>query len=126
MVGARHPDPARRAQLYERHERLIWDTADRRRLNVDIHLNKDLAPRPCDPGVVDLLDQAATDLGIPHMRLTSGAVHDTQRFSQIAKTAMIFVQSKDGRSHTPEEFTSAEHATLGTEVLAEGLRRLAY
>jgi allantoate deiminase len=126
MVDARHPDPALREQLYERHERLIWDTADRRRLNVDIHLNKDLAPRPCDPGVVDLLDQAATDLGIPHMRLTSGAVHDTQRFSQIAKTAMIFVQSKDGRSHTPEEFTSAEHATLGTEVLAEGLRRLAY
>jgi allantoate deiminase len=39
---------------------------------------------------------------------------------------MIFVQSKDGRSHTPEEFTSTEHATLGTEVLAEGLHRLAY
>jgi allantoate deiminase len=39
---------------------------------------------------------------------------------------MIFVQSKDGRSHTPEEFTSTEHATLGIELLAAGLHRLAY
>ena len=126
MVDARHPDPEQRELLYQRHEQLIREAADRRRLNVEIQINKDLAPRPCDPGTVDILDQAAADLGIAHMRMTSGAVHDTQRFSQIAKTAMIFVQSKDGRSHTPAEFTSTEHATLGIEVLAEGLRRLAY
>jgi allantoate deiminase len=126
MIDARHPDPALREQLYEQHEKLVYEIADRRRLNVDLHINRDLAPRPCDPGIVDLLDQAATDLDIPHMRLTSGAVHDTQRFAQIAQTAMIFVQSKAGRSHTPEEFTSTEHATLGIKVLTESLRRLAY
>ena len=126
MIDARHPDPALREQLYEQHEKLVYEIADRRRLNVDLHINKDLAPRPCDAGIVDLLDQAATDLDIPHMRLTSGAVHDSQRFAQIARTAMIFVQSKAGRSHTPEEFTSTEHATLGIKVLTESLRRLAY
>jgi len=82
MIDARHPDPALREQLYEQHEKLVYEIADRRRLNVDLHINRDLAPRPCDPGIVDLLDQAATDLDIPHMRLTSGAVHDTQRFAQ--------------------------------------------
>jgi allantoate deiminase len=56
----------------------------------------------------------------------SGAGHDTQNVARIAKTAMLFVRSKDGRSHTPEEFTSTENATLGIEVLAEGLHRLAY
>jgi allantoate deiminase len=126
MIDARHPDPAQREQLYERHEQLIRDVAERRQLNVDFQINKDLAPRPCDPGIVEMLDQTATALNIPHMRLSSGAVHDTQRFSQIARTAMIFVQSKDGRSHTPEEFTSTEHATLGIELLAAGLHRLAY
>jgi allantoate deiminase len=126
MVDARHPDPDLRQTLYEQHERSIREIAERRQLNVEIEINKELAPRPCDPGTVALLDQAATDLGINHTTMTSGAVHDTQRFSQIAKTAMIFVQSKDGRSHTPEEFTATEHAALGIEVLAEGLRRLAY
>lgn len=126
MIDARHPDAAQRDLLYQRHESLIREVAKRRDLDLTLTVNKDLAPRPCDPDIVDVLDQAATDLGIQHTRLTSGAVHDTQRFSQIARTAMIFVQSKDGRSHTPDEFTSTEHATLGIEVLAEGLRRLAY
>jgi allantoate deiminase len=126
MIDARHPDPTQRDLLYQRHESLIREVAERRDLDLTMTCNKDLPPRPCDPGIVDVLDQAATDLGIPHMRLTSGAVHDTQRFSQIARTAMIFVQSKDGRSHTPEEFTTTEHATLGIKVLAEGLHCLAY
>jgi allantoate deiminase len=38
----------------------------------------------------------------------------------------IFVQSKDGRSHTPEAFMSIEHAVMGLSVLAAGLYRLAY
>lgn len=126
MIDARHPDPDLRELLYRRHEALIREVVERRNLGLTLHQNKDLAPRPCDPDTVALLDQAATDLGIPHTTMTSGAVHDTQRFSQIARTAMIFVQSKDGRSHTPDEFTSTEHATLGIEVLAEGLKRLAW
>jgi allantoate deiminase len=126
MIDARHPDPQQRELLYERHEALVREIAARRDLDLDLTRNKDLAPRPCDPGIVDLLDEAATALEIPHMRLTSGAVHDTQRFGQIAKTAMIFVQSRDGRSHTPEEFTETEHAALGIDVLARALHKLAW
>lgn len=126
MIDARHPDPDLRQELYRRHETTLDRFATESGLTITYRFNKDLGPRPCDPGVVDLLDQVATDLAIPHRRMTSGAVHDTQRFSQIAKTAMIFVQSRAGRSHTPDEFTSTEHAHLGVEVLAEGLHRLAY
>ena len=101
MIDARHPDPHQRELLYQRHEALLREVAARRNLDLELKMNKDLAPRPCDPGIVDLLDRAASELQIPHMRMTSGAVHDTQRFGQIARTAMIFVQSRDGRSHTP-------------------------
>jgi allantoate deiminase len=126
MIDARHPDLDQRELLYQRHEALLREVATRRDLDLELTMNKDLAPRPCDPEIVDLLDQAASDLEIPHMRLTSGAVHDTQRFGQIARTAMIFVQSRDGRSHTPDEFTETEHAALGVEVLARGLHQLAW
>jgi allantoate deiminase len=44
----------------------------------------------------------------------------------IAKVAMIFVRSKDGRSHTPEEFSSVEDIVAGIRVLAAGLHALAY
>jgi allantoate deiminase len=42
------------------------------------------------------------------------------------KSAMIFVQSKDGRSHTPDEYTAPEHAAAGIQVLAAALHKLAY
>jgi allantoate deiminase len=126
MIDARHPDPELRQQLYAHHEATLSRFASGSGLTITWRYNKDLGPRPCDPGIVDLLDEVASDLDIAHQRMPSGAVHDTQRFSQIAKTAMIFVQSRDGRSHTPEEFTSTQHTHLGVEVLAEGLHRLGY
>jgi N-carbamoyl-L-amino-acid hydrolase len=37
---------------------------------------------------------------------------------------MIFVPSSGGLSHSPAEFTSAEHCALGAEVLLHSLLRL--
>ncbi|MGO4843097.1 M20/M25/M40 family metallo-hydrolase, partial [Rhizobiaceae sp. 2RAB30] len=54
------------------------------------------------------------------------AGHDSQQMAAIAKVAMIFVRSKDGRSHTPEEFSSIEDIIDGIRVLAAGLYTLAY
>ncbi len=36
------------------------------------------------------------------------------------------MRSKDGRSRTPEEYSSPEDILAGIRVLAEGLYRLAY
>ena len=72
------------------------------------------------------LEAAARGLGVPFTTMTSGAVHDTQQMAAVAKVAMVFIQSRDGRSHTPEEYSSPEHLAAGVEVLTEALRRLAY
>ena len=58
--------------------------------------------------------------------MASGAGHDSQQMAKIAKIAMIFVRSKDGRSHTPEEFSSIEDIVAGIGVLAGALHALAY
>ena len=58
--------------------------------------------------------------------MASGAGHDTQQMAAIAKSVMIFVRSKDGRSHTPEEFSSIPDIVDGIRVLAAALHRLAY
>jgi allantoate deiminase len=39
---------------------------------------------------------------------------------------MIFVRSKDGRSHTPAEFSSIEDIVAGIRVLASTMYKLAY
>jgi N-carbamoyl-L-amino-acid hydrolase len=58
------------------------------------------------------------------MPLASGAGHDAAFVSQIAPAAMIFVPSKGGRSHTPEEWTDLEAIALSADLLALTLLRL--
>ena len=41
--------------------------------------------------------------------------------SQVAPAAMVFIPCKDGRSHTPEEWATAEALAAGTEVLLEAI-----
>jgi allantoate deiminase len=125
-VDARHPDPEARMRLYDAHEGLIREVAARRGLELDLSMRSEHAPCICDPELVRLFVEAARELDIAHTVMPSGAAHDSQQMAAIAPVVMLFVQSKDGRSHTPEEFTSTEHAALGTKLLAAGLHRLAY
>ena len=98
----------------------------RRGLGVSWEVAGEIPPRPCDPGIVEALEQAASARGVPWIRMASGAAHDAQQLALVAPVGMLFVQSRDGRSHTPEEFTATEHAVAGTEVLAAALNRLAW
>lgn len=125
-LDARHPEPARREELYARHESLMLEVANRRKLEIVWHQTLNHAPFTCDSETVLSLEGAARGQGIPYMTMPSGAVHDTQQMAAKAKAAMIFVQSKDGRSHTPAEFSTIDNCTAGTEVLAAALHRLAY
>lgn len=70
-----------------------------------------------DENLVNAIEQAANALNIPHCRMTSGAGHDAQMIASIAPSAMIFVPSKDGISHNPNEFTEAEDLVQGAKVL---------
>lgn len=125
-VDARSPDPAQRDLLTARHEALIAEIAERRDLRLTVRVDSDRAPVECDPGFVSAIAGAAAEAGIPALRMTSGAVHDAMQIAEIAPIAMIFVRSREGISHAPEEFTSAEDAAAGTEVLARALHHLAY
>jgi allantoate deiminase len=75
---------------------------------------------------VAVLEQAAREQDVPFLRMHSGAAHDTQNMAEIAKVAMVFVQSKNGRSHTPAEFTTIDDAVAAIRVLAATLHKLAY
>lgn len=63
------------------------------------------------------IEIAASKLGYTFKYMPSGAGHDAQDIATIAPTGMIFVPSKDGISHSPKEFTSAEDMANGANVL---------
>jgi allantoate deiminase len=125
-VDARSPLTEQRETLLARHEALMREVAARRDLTLTLRIDSEREPVACDPQLVETLTTAAAEAGVPAMRMTSGAVHDAMQLGEVARIAMIFVRSQGGISHSPEEFTSADDAAAGTEVLVRALHRLGY
>ena len=125
-VDARHPNLAAYRSLCAQHERSMIEIAERRGLGLSFRTTADHQPCPSDGGLVEAIGAAAERLGVPCHSMASGAGHDAQQIAKVAKVAMIFVRSKDGRSHTPEEFSSLPDIVAGIRVLAETLRAAAY
>lgn len=66
---------------------------------------------------VDAVQKAADDLGYKSHVMYSGAGHDSQYFSEIVPTTMIFVPSKGGHSHCELEYSPVEWCWKGVNVL---------
>jgi allantoate deiminase len=60
------------------------------------------------------------------MEMPSGAGHDSRLMATRVPTAMVFVPSVAGRSHTPAECTEPADCVRGASVLATALHRLAF
>jgi allantoate deiminase len=125
-VDARHPDADKLARLVHAIEASSSDIAELRQVELTVTPLVDVAPAPMNGQLMEVLRSAATDRGLAFHEMPSGAGHDAQIMATRFPSAMLFVPSRDGRSHCPEEYTSPEDAVLGAEVLAEALRRLAY
>jgi allantoate deiminase len=83
-----------------------------------------LDPLVLDAELVDVVERAAAAAGASSMRMPSGAGHDAMLVGRHVPAAMLFVPSRGGISHSPDEFSSPEHAELGMRVLAGALRQL--
>lgn len=80
-----------------------------------------LEPAPTDLRLRRIVEDAADSLGLSHRRMPSGAGHDAQEIARIAPIAMIFVPSRDGISHAPQEYTAPADMANGANVLLHAL-----
>ncbi|MEK4140705.1 M20 family metallo-hydrolase [Paenibacillus sp. FSL R7-0163] len=83
-------------------------------------------PAPMDMKLSAMLENICRQQGKTYRTMVSGAGHDAQLLAPRCPTAMIFVPSRAGISHSPEEYTSPEQLTAGLEVLTAMLYELAY
>jgi hydantoinase/carbamoylase family amidase len=82
------------------------------------------APVQFDARLVDALEEAAALEGASSMRMPSGAGHDAMLVARHVPAAMLFVPSRGGISHNPQELTEPEQCELGVRVLARGIELL--
>lgn len=74
-----------------------------------------------DPSLVAAIEAACDDLGLAHRRMASGAGHDAMIIGEFIPSAMVFVPSSGGVSHSPDEFTEPEQCIDGGRVLLRTL-----
>ncbi|MGI6603563.1 MAG: Zn-dependent hydrolase [Firmicutes bacterium] len=89
----------------------------------EVRMDKD--PAWLTPWVKDIIEQVATERGYSNLRIASGAGHDAMSFAyKNIPTGMIFVPSKDGISHAPDEWTDWEDCGKGAQVLLDTLLKV--
>ncbi|MCZ6520709.1 MAG: Zn-dependent hydrolase [Bacteroidetes bacterium] len=87
-------------------------------------LNLDIYPALADDTIQDLISQSAQDLGLSFQYMPSFAGHDAQDMAKITSMGMIFVPSKQGVSHSPQEFTSSQDMANGASVLFHSILKV--
>jgi len=111
--------------LADAFRRSISAIARRRNLMFEFEVLSQITPVKCDSAIQEHVKKSAQELGIDCISLPSGAAHDTQIMAKITAAGMIFVPSKDGRSHSPAEWTAWEDIEHGANVLLNTLLKLA-
>jgi len=114
---------AKLEQLQARSRDLVHRVATEWGLTSSIETILNINPVPLSTDLQQAIQSAADELGCSTMRLPAMAGHDAQVVGSIAPAAMIFVPSRDGRSHSPAEFTSEDDIDRGANVLLNALLR---
>jgi len=74
-------------------------------------------PVQIDPLVLEVVQAACEVTAPPALRMPSGAGHDANQMAHIAPVGMMFIPSKNGLSHCPEEWTEMKAVVKGVEAL---------
>jgi beta-ureidopropionase / N-carbamoyl-L-amino-acid hydrolase len=82
-------------------------------------------PARCAPRVMDAVQAACDALRLRTRRMPSGAGHDAQNLAGVTASGMLFIPSRGGRSHRPDEMSDWKAIGRGTNALLHTLLRLA-
>jgi beta-ureidopropionase / N-carbamoyl-L-amino-acid hydrolase len=91
---------------------------------VTFNIQSATSPSACAPALRKLLADSAADLDCTTRAMASGAGHDMAFLSQVTPVAMVFIPCTGGRSHTPEEWASAEALERGANVVFSAVQQL--
>jgi N-carbamoyl-L-amino-acid hydrolase len=124
-VDLRHPDPATLDTLFASLERMGRDIAALTGVSIGVNRFWTSEPTPFATEVVEAVQAAADELGVPTRRVWSGAGHDAKYMQDVAPSAMIFARSINGLSHCEQEYSAPEDLEAGANVLLRAALRLA-
>ena len=107
----------------------VKESTDRIEAERDVGANHetiiDIDPVGMSERCQDALRDSADTTNIKYIDIHSGAGHDTMHIASATDVGMLFAPSKNGISHSPNEWTSWQDCARATTVLADALGKLA-
>lgn len=82
-------------------------------------------PAPMSAQAQQAISEAANSLQLSQVAMPSGAGHDAQSLAPLTPAGMIFIPSRDGISHSPQEFSEWPHCVNGANVLLRAALNMA-
>ena len=121
----RSPEPQQLADL----ERSLLGLADLIGRQYGLKFEMEAAgrcqPAPMSDNAQAAIRAAADSLALTHTALYSGAGHDAQNLAAVTDSGMIFIPSRDGISHSPQEFSEMDACLNGANVLLRAALKMA-
>jgi N-carbamoyl-L-amino-acid hydrolase len=100
--------------------------AQRRGLRFTLEESMRVAAAPSAPAWQQRWERAVQALGVPVLRMPSGAGHDAMKLHEILPQAMLFVRGENaGISHNPLESTTNNDMQLAVDAFTHVLHQLA-
>lgn len=124
-VDIRDCDMDTKQETIRQFTKAFKEIAKKRNVTISIEEKNNDAPLTCDVTILGMLEESCKKFDVSYMNMISGPYHDSLFVGKFAPTAMIFVPSKNGISHSPEEWTEFEEIAQGADVLASTLYKLA-
>jgi hydantoinase/carbamoylase family amidase len=118
LLDQRHLDATKLAEMLSNAEAASRRFAEEEDVEVEWGRIWAIEPILFDERLVELADEAVTEVAGASHRLPSGPLHDAAEISRAGvPTVMLFVQSLRGLSHTKLEDTKPEHLELAVQAL---------
>lgn len=123
-IDIRSSDFESKARLLEQLRLFFAQLAADRGVEIAVEMICHDQPMKADARIVKAIAAACDDLGVRYHSMVSGAYHDAMMVARFAPIGMIFVPSRGGISHDPQEWSDYSDIATGTDILAKALLKL--
>jgi beta-ureidopropionase / N-carbamoyl-L-amino-acid hydrolase len=118
LLDQRHLDADKLAEMLSNAEAASHRFAQEENIDVDWQRIWNIEPILFDERLIELAEEAISEVAGTSHRLPSGPLHDAAEVARAGvPTVMLFVQSLRGLSHTKLEDTKEEHLELAVQAL---------
>ena len=112
------------SHMIEQLRRKIETVAVASRTRIRIRPELEVEPTPASATIQALIVKSCEEMGFSYTHLPSRASHDAQEMGRFTDMGMIFVPSKEGISHSGDEYTSPTQCAQGANILLKTLLKL--